>query len=266
MPLLPGPFTTIGRDDFIGSSGNLDAHTPDCSPLPDCGIVGWEYGTSTDWQIEPPGSAVAQLTSVVFCRNIADIIPVGAAFRIYSINFRGGVALGDWLGGFHFFVDSVGAKGSLAANRSGVSYDIRANNPDIRLIRFDDSGVEQESIEVQGNFVHPASTSHIYGCDVTGDGVTVACWHATDEAEIAASGPTLFGDFMLGVNLRDSDHLRVGISAGAGGLSGRNFTGFIVLQRSGTIWSQSPVPDPSATVWSESPVPDPSPTVWTPSN
>lgn len=251
MPLLPGPFTTIGRDDFTGTSGNLDAHTPDCSPLPDCGFLGWEYGaTSTHWQIETPGSAVAQLTSVVFCRNTFDIIPAEGAFRIYSINFRGGVALGDWLGGFHFFSDKVGAAGSGSANRSGVSYDIRANNPEVRLTRFNDSGVVQETIEVEDTFAHPASTAHIYGCDVGVDGKTIACWHADDEAAIL-TGPTLFGDFVLGANIRDSNHLRVGISAGAGGSSGRNNTGFVVLQISGTAWTASPPVGP--TVWSPCP-------------
>ena len=250
MPLLTGPFTTIARDNFTGTSGDLDAHTPDCSPLPDCGFVGWEYGTSTDWQLESNG-AVAQNQAAVFCRNTFDIIPSAGPFRIYCQNFRAGVAQPDWLGGFHFFVDKVGVKGSLAANRSGVSFDVREDNPEVRLTRFNDSGAQQEQINVQENFAHLVSTARFYGCDVAGDGRTVTCWHAPNEAAIASPGPTVFGDFVLAVNVRDSNHRRVGLAAGSGGTSGRNFESPIVLQLSDvTQWD--PPPARPATVWTPS--------------
>ena len=232
MPLITDPLTIIGRDDFTGLSGNLDAHTPVCvgQGLPvGCGIVGWEYGISTDWQLEF-NAAVSKTVASVFCRNTVDLIPSLGPLRLYAFQFRGGVDNTGWAGGIHFFADSVGSSSSTV--QTGILYVIRrlsANTGAVELLRYNDAGVIQENILVQSDFSHPLVTGTFYGVDIAADNKTITCWHAASEAQINGAGPTVFGDFVLTQNIRDASHLRVGIGAGAGGTSGRNFTGIYTL-------------------------------------
>ena len=243
MPLLTGTLVKIGRDNFTDPDfTNLSAHTPDCiaQGLPaGCGVVGWEYGaTATHWQIEF-NSAVSQLATVVFMRNTVDLVKLTGGVRIWALHFRGGVDDTGWGGAVMCFCDSVGAADATVI--TGIWCGIRrssASQGDVELRRYNDAGVLQETILVSGAFSHPLSGTVIYGMDIQPNGVDVTVWHQSTEALLDSAGPIVFGDFTLGLNLRDANHRRVGLFGGAGGTSGRNFSDlFTVLEVvPGTVW------------------------------
>lgn len=243
MPLLTGTLVKIGRDNFTGVTGStLVAHAADCIPqgLPaGCGIVGWEYGvTPGDWHIEF-NSAVSQTAVSFFTRNTVDLVKLTGGVRIWASQFRGGVDDTAWGGAVMCFCDSVGADDSTVI--TGIWCGIRrssASQGDVELRRYNDAGVIQQTIVVSGAFSHPLGTSHIYGMDIQPDGVTVTVWHQTTEALLDSAGPIVFGDFTLGLNLRDANHRRVGMFGSAGGSSGRNFSAFFTVLEdvAGTIW------------------------------
>ena len=206
-------------DDLDGTSGNLDATTGQT------GFDSWEYGsTSTDWQMEF-NSAVAQDKAVVFARTSSDIAAFGdgCAFTIYADHFRGGAGNLNWAGGQGWFADGAGAASSETT--TGVIVVFRAKSfdtADIFLERYDDSGVRLEQITIATDLDFARSTTQRLGADVSADGVTVVVW---TERVFPVPGPQIiYSEAVLSFVLRDAEHRRGSLVAGAGGTGGRNFT------------------------------------------
>lgn len=208
---------THAFDDLDGLSGNLDATTDQI------GFDGWEYSSSADWQMEFE-SAVAQNHPVIFARTSSDIAAFanGCAFTIYADHFRGGVGNLDWAGGHGWFADGAGAASS--ATTTGVIVVFRATSniaADILLERYDDSGVQQEQITIATDISFGGATGRRLGADVSADGVTVVVW----TEPLGGGERTVYGDAVqLSSDIRDADHRRGSLVAGAGGTGGRNFT------------------------------------------
>ncbi len=192
-------------DDFTDGDGNLSGHTP---PL---GFGGWTYsGAANEWVISGNKALKSNTSTIAFCRSDTNIAE--DTFEVYGDYTRNAVDDTGGRCGLYLLASSVTA----IANGEGVLVEFRrsdASRMDLYIVRRDSSGVEQQSSNV-ATITIATSTSLRIGATVSG--LNVTAW-----TEPAGGGVrTDRGTLVLGVDIRDGAHSRIGMTGRAGTFTG----------------------------------------------
>lgn len=196
----------VALDTFTDSDGNLSGHTPDL------GFGGWTYsGAANEWEIDTNRANKPDTdTGPHFCRSDNDL--VDDELEMYGDYTRNAVDDGAERHGLY-----VLASGTTAiANGEGVLVEFRRSGGgrmDLLIVRRDAAGVEQQSTNTGGITIATGTSLRI---GLTVSGLVVTAW-----TEPSGGGTrTTRGTLTLGVDLRDGDHQRAGLTGRAGLFTG----------------------------------------------
>ena len=242
----------VAFDTFTDTVGQeLRLHTPDL------GIAAWEYLGS--WQTlagGPPAdpSRVQRQASAgsQFVRSTADVSAVvfTAPFTVFGRGIKGAVddTLADGLIGF--FQRGSGSAAPYDGEGVWVGWDrTDASNANIVAIRRGPGGGIVETL-VWGNVPVGGANQIQWTCDVAADGVTLTM---TVADAFTGLNPVALGNVVLGADIRDADHRRIGISNATVGSGVTDFYIYELLQDAAVLnpWSEC-APCTGATVWAAS--------------
>lgn len=191
----------IALDTFTDADKNLVDHTPDS------GFGSWTYsGAADDWKISGNKAKKEdnQDNTTRFCRSDLDI--ADDDFEIFADYTRSGA---DFAGERHGLY-LLAHKTTAIANGEGVEVVFIRNGPstvNLKIIRRDSAGVEQQNFLAAVNIGIGGGTSLRIGAEVSG--LDVQAW-----TEPAGGGTrTNRGSpLTLTVDLRDGNHKRMGLT------------------------------------------------------
>ena len=245
----------VAFDDFTDTFGQeLRLHTPDQN------IAGWEYDGS--W-FTLGGGPPADPTRVqrqsggagLYVRSTAD--PTGVVWTgTFSVCGRGiKGAVDDTLanGLIGFFVRGSGVVGvgnDFDGEGIWVGWDrTSASTADMIAQRINPGGSIAETLN-WGSVAIGGATQKQWTVDVAADGVTLTM---TVADAFTGLNPIALGNRVLGADIRDADHRRIGISNATIGSGVTDFYIYEVLQDAAVLnpWSEC-APCTGATVWAAS--------------
>lgn len=242
----------VAFDTFTDTVGQeLRLHTPNLN------IAGWEYsgswltlagGPPTDpTRVQRQASGGSQ-----YVRSTADVagIVFTGPFTVFARMVKGAVddTAADGLVGFF----QRGSGSAAPYDGEGIWVGFRrtsATMADVIARRIASGGGIVETL-VWANVAIGGATQKEFTCNVAGDGVTLNMVVA--DAFTGAS-PTDLGNVVLGADIRDADHQRIGISNAVTGSGVTDIYNYDLLQDAALLnpWSEC-APCTGATVWAAS--------------
>ncbi len=247
------PATRVAFDDFVGTlNTELRLGTPTLN------IAGWEYQGSWHFRSAgPPDTSRIQAQSSTgfrYVRSTADISIIDMVTQPFTVEadiVRGAVDAGgtDGLIGFY----QRGSGSAVPYNGEGVWVGWQrqdASNVNVVARRVDSSGIIVETLTFATIAVVP---NRRYTFAVAADGITIT---ATVSDLFTGLNPIALGNVVLGADIRDADHQRIGISSNAVGSSATDIYKYDLLQDAALLNPFVPC-DPCAgpTVWVDSSCP-----------
>jgi hypothetical protein len=243
--------TRVAFDDFADTvSSELRLHTPNLQ------IAGWEYQGSWIFKSAgPPDTSRVQpqsSTGFRYVRSTADISVIDMKSQPFTVEadiVKGAVDAAGIDGLIGFFQRGSGSAAPYNGEGVWVGWERQdASNVNVVARRVDSSGVIVETLIFATVAVVP---NRRYTFAVAADGVTIT---ATVSDLFTGLSPIALGNVVLGADIRDADHQRIGISSNATGSSATDIYKYDLLQDAALLnpWSECAPCAAGATVWAAS--------------